>query len=47
MVEEEMWESLERAFQVYGEPVDTVASFKFMGRVLTEGMTTGRQCQAT
>ena len=37
MVEEELWKSLERAFQAYGEPLETVTLFKYMGRVLTVG----------
>ena len=28
---------MERAFQVYEEPLDTMTSFKYMGKVLTEG----------
>ena len=35
MAEEEMRESVERAFQAYGIPLDTVTSFKYLGRVLT------------
>ena len=37
LVEEELWKSLERAFQAYGEPLETVTLFKYMGRVLTVG----------
>ena len=37
LVEEEIYESLERAFQAYGELLETVASFKYLGRVLTAG----------
>ena len=28
---------MERAFQAYGEPLETVTSFKYLGRVLTAG----------
>ena len=35
--EEELRESLERAFQAYGEPLENVTSFKYLGRVLTLG----------
>ena len=37
LAEEDIWESLERAFQAYGETLDTVTFFKYMGRVLTAG----------
>ena len=37
MEEEDLQESSERAFQAYGEPLDTVTSFKFLARVLTTG----------
>ena len=37
MLEEELWERSERAFQAYGEPLDNVTAFKYMGRVLTAG----------
>ena len=30
-----MLESAERTFQAYGRPLDTVTSFKYLGRVLT------------
>ena len=33
MAEEEMRESAERAFKGYGRPLETVASFKYPGRV--------------
>ena len=36
VVEEDMRESAERAFQAYGKPLETVISFKYMGKVLTE-----------
>ena len=36
MVEEEVWESVERAFQAYGRTLDMVTFFKYLGRVLTE-----------
>ena len=35
IVEEEMWESAERAFQPYGKPLAAVTSFKYLGWVLT------------
>ena len=35
--EEELRESSQRAFQAYGEPLETVTSFKYIGRVLTAG----------
>ena len=35
MAKEEMWESAERSFQDYGRPLQTVTSFKYLGRVLT------------
>ena len=37
MAEEELRDSLERAFQAYGEPLETVTSFKYLIRVLTAG----------
>ena len=37
LTEEELQESPERAFQAYGEPLETVTSFKYLGRVLTTG----------
>ena len=36
MAEEEMRESAERAFQAYSRLLDTVNSFKCLGRILTE-----------
>ena len=35
MGEYEMQESEDRAFQAYARPLETVTSFKYMGRVLT------------
>ena len=32
-----MWEISKRAFQAYGEPLETVTLFKYMVRVLTAG----------
>ena len=29
-----MWKSVESAFQAYGIPLETVTSFKYLGRVL-------------
>ena len=37
MVEEEMQESMERAFQAYVKLVETVTSFKYLERVLAAG----------
>ena len=37
MAEEELWESSERAFQAYAEPLENVTTFKYLGRVMTEG----------
>ena len=37
MVEEELWESLERDFQAYGEPLDNVAVFIYLVRVMKAG----------
>ena len=34
MSEEDMWESEERVFQAYVRPLETVTSFKYMGRAL-------------
>ena len=36
LVEAEMWESTERAFEVYGAPIKNVTEFMYLGRVLTE-----------
>ena len=35
--DEDLWESLERAFQAYRQHLETVTLFKYMGRVLTAG----------
>ena len=32
-----MWESSERAFEAYREPIKKVLAFKYLGRVLTAG----------
>ena len=32
-----MWESSERAFQAYGEPLENVTAFKYLVRVITAG----------
>ena len=40
MVEEYLRESLERSFQTYREPLETVTMFKYLGRVMIAG---GRQ----
>ena len=37
MSEEDMWESLERVFQVYREMLETMLLFQHMGTVLTAG----------
>ena len=37
IAEEETRESLERAFKAYGEPLENVTAFRYLGRVLTEG----------
>ena len=37
LAEEDLHKSLERAFQDYGEPLETVILFKYIGRVLTAG----------
>ena len=37
MAEEVLREILEKAFQAYGEPLETVKLFKYMVRVLTVG----------
>ena len=36
MAVEEMRESMERAFQAYVSPLETVTSFKYLGRALTD-----------
>ena len=35
IAEEEMWESVDRAFKAYVRPIETVTSFIYLGRVLT------------
>ena len=37
LVEAKMRESLERAFEAYGEPIKNVSDFKYLGTVLTAG----------
>ena len=37
MAEEEIQESVERDFQAYGRPLETVTLFKYLGLVLTTG----------
>ena len=37
LVETEIRESTEMAFEVYGEQLKTVPSFKYLGRILTAG----------
>ena len=37
LAETEVRESTEMAFEVYGEKLQTVPSFKYLGRILTEG----------
>ena len=37
LAEEDLWESSNRAFQAYGEPLETVTSFKYLGQVMTAG----------
>ena len=37
LAETEVRESTEMAFEVYGEQLQTVPSFKYLGRILTEG----------
>ena len=32
-----MRDSTERAFEAYGKPLETVATFKYLGRVMTAG----------
>ena len=34
-MEAETWESTERAFEAYGEPIKNVSAFTYLGRVLT------------
>ena len=35
LVEEDLWESLDRAFHAYEEPLEVVTLFKYLGRLLT------------
>ena len=35
LAEAETWENLEQAFEVYGEPIESVTEFKYLGRILT------------
>ena len=37
LVEAELRDSTERAFEAYGKPLETVATFKYLGRVMTTG----------
>ena len=37
LAEAEVRESTEMAFEVYGEQLQTVPSFKYLGRIMTEG----------
>ena len=37
MAEAEVRDSAEMAFEVYGEQLQTVSQFKYLGRILTEG----------
>ena len=37
MVEAELRDSTERAFEAYGKPLETVATFKYPGQVMTVG----------
>ena len=37
MAEAELRDSTERAFEAYGKPLETVATFKYLERVMTEG----------
>ena len=37
LAETGIWESMEMAFEVYGEKLKTVPSFKYLGRILTTG----------
>ena len=37
LAEKELWEISERAFQAYGDTLDNVAVFKYMGKVITAG----------
>ena len=37
MAEAELRDSMERAFEAYGKPLETVATFKYLGRLMTAG----------
>ena len=37
MAEAELWDSTERVFEAYGKPLETVATLKYLGRVMTAG----------
>ena len=37
MAEEELRDIMERAFDSYGEPIETVTKFKYLGRVMKAG----------
>ena len=37
MAEAELRDSTERAFEAYGKPLETVSTFKYLGRVMTVG----------
>ena len=37
LVEEELRGVLERAFQAYGDPLENMKAFKYLGRVMTVG----------
>ena len=37
MAEAELRDSTERAFKAYGKPLETVSTFKYLGRVITAG----------
>ena len=37
LAEDYLWESTETAFQAYGEPLETVNLFNYLGRFMTAG----------
>ena len=37
MAKAELRDSMERAFEAYGTPLETVSTFKYLGRVMTVG----------
>ena len=47
LLEEELREIFERAFQAYGAPLENVMTFKYLERMMTAEMTTVRKWQAT